>query len=69
MGKLVLNHQTFKCDVLMGFEPFFEKDVVVATINHEQKTIRPTHGYFYPHKHGKTSKAYAKKIGYEFNNN
>ena len=54
---------------IMGYEPFFEKDVVVATIHHDTKTIYPAHGYFAPHKYGKRTAKYAKKIGYRFNNN
>lgn len=67
MAKLVKNHKVFNCDVLEGYEPYFEKNVVVAIIDHEAKTIRPTHGYFPPHKHGKYSQKYAKSIGYQFN--
>lgn len=38
----------------------------VATVNHEKKQARPTHGYFCPHKTGNKLKKYFTKIGYEF---
>jgi len=41
-------------------------ETMVAVINHERKTIRPAHGYYPPHKTGKKTKKYAKKIGYEY---
>jgi hypothetical protein len=54
---------------ILGFEPYFNKLVLIAMINHERKEIRPTNGYFYPHKYGKKAKKYAESIGYTFNNN
>ena len=51
---------------ILGFEPYFNDFVVVGTINHNTKRIRPTHGYFYPHKYGKRMKAMAKKLNYTF---
>ena len=56
-------------DKIKGFEPYFEKMVRIATIDHEKKEIRPSHGYFAPHPHSKYSKKIAKKLGYTFNNN
>ena len=56
-------------DKIMGYEPYFEKDVIVASINNQNKEIRPAHGYFMPHKYGVISKKYADSIGYNFNNN
>lgn len=52
---------------IYGWEPYFEKLVWVATVDHENKEVRPTQGYFPPHQHGITSKRYAKKMGYNFN--
>ena len=54
---------------ILRYERYFDKHVITASIDHENKVIRPSHGYFYPHKHGKSNKAYAKKLGYVFNNN
>ena len=52
-----------------GFEPYFEKLVITAIIDHENKEVRPSHGYFAPHKHSGFSKKVAKELGYNFNNN
>lgn len=54
---------------IYGHEPYFDGNTWIATIDLKQRVIRPTHGYFYPHQHGKRMKTIAKKIGYEFNNN
>ena len=51
---------------IMGYEPYFGKEVVTGFINHESKTIRPTHGYFPPHRHGVENVKYAKDLGYKF---
>lgn len=51
---------------ILGFEPYFGKDVTIAFINHDQKTIRPAHGYFPPHRYGKESRKFAKDLGYKF---
>jgi hypothetical protein len=56
-------------EVIQAHEPYLEKKVAVAIINHEKKEIRPTHGYFNPHKYGKYISKYAESIGYKFNNN
>lgn len=45
------------------------QEIWIATIFHRQKTIYPTHGYFYPHRYGKLVKKYAEQINYIFNNN
>jgi len=58
-----------KDNTIMDYEPYFDKNVNVATIDHVNKEVRPRHGYFKPHKYGKASEAYAKTIGYRFNNN
>lgn len=52
---------------ILGYEPALGVDVITAFINHEAKTIRPTHGYFPPHRYGKENAKYAKEIGYTFN--
>jgi len=57
---------TRESNYLMHFEPYFEKEVIVASINEDTKTIRPSHGYFYPNKIGKKSIAWAKRNGYKF---
>ena len=54
---------------ILGYEEYFKKDVYIGVINHKTKEVRPCHGYFYPHQYGKKLKRYAKKIGYNFNNN
>lgn len=52
-----------------GFEPYFDKLVVIATIYHENKEVRPTHGYFAPHRLSRYTKSVSKRLGYNFNNN
>jgi hypothetical protein len=47
----------------------FMGELWIASINHETKEVRPTHGYFKKHPHGYRSEQYAKHIGYTFNNN
>ena len=39
---------------------------MVGTINDKTKQVRPTHGYFPPHKTGNKIKIYAKAVGYDF---
>lgn len=51
-------------DCIYGYEPYFEKLVQIARINHERKEIYYSHGYFPPHKHSKYSKKIAKKLEY-----
>ena len=53
---------------ILNFEPYFNDYVITATICHNSKEIKPSHGYFYPHKYGKINKLVAKKLGYTFNN-
>jgi hypothetical protein len=67
--KIVKNLDLDNSEHIFAYEPFLEEDVVVATIDHNSKTIWPAHGYFAPHKYGKRTEKYAKKIGYRFNNN
>jgi|GEM_PF-4289119 len=51
---------------LMGYEPYFEKDVNIARIDDESKTVKPTHGYYPNHPLSKKAKAWAKKNGYKY---
>lgn len=51
---------------LMGYEPYFEKNVAIATINEKSKEVRPTHGYFPKHPMSKKAIAWAKKNGYTY---
>lgn len=53
---------------ILGFEPYFNEYVTVGYINHKNKTIKPSFGYFAPHKYGNSLKRKAKKIGYNFSN-
>ena len=48
---------------LTGWEPYFGKNVKIATVDDVLKEVRPTHGYFPPHKHGIAAKRWAKKYG------
>ncbi len=65
----IMQNYELKENKILRYEPYFNERVATAIINHELKEIRPTHGYFYPHKYGKMNKQLAKKIGYSFNNN
>ena len=67
--KIVKDNHLDHCENITRYEPYFDKDVNTAHIDHNNKTIRPCHGYFMPHKYGKLNKKYADKIGYTFNNN
>ena len=51
---------------LMGYEPYFEKNVRIASIDEEEKIIRPTHGYYPNHPHSKKAIAWAKRNGYKY---
>ena len=51
---------------LTHYSPYFEKNVMVARINEDEKIVRPSHGYFYPNKIGKKTILWAKKNGYKF---
>ena len=53
---------------ILGYEPYFDKLVSVATIYADTKEIKPSHGYYAPHKYGKQMKKFAQSIGYNFNN-
>ena len=54
---------------LFGFNPVFNTDIMLATIDHEQKEVRPVKEYLFPHPFGNKSKRYARMLGYSFNNN
>ena len=43
--------------------------VIVAIIDHVNREVRPTHGYFKHHSYGYKSEQYAFSIGYTYNNN
>jgi hypothetical protein len=65
-GMMARGGVTREGNYLMHFEPYFEKDVKVASIDENSKTIRPIHGYFHPNKIAKKSVAWAKNNGYKF---
>jgi len=52
--------------VILRYEPYFECKVPTAIIDHNDKTIYPSHGYFKPHKYGKYNEKLANKLGYKF---
>lgn len=51
---------------LMGYEPYFEKNVTIATIDESKKIVRPTHGYYPNHPLSKKAISWAKRNGYEY---
>jgi hypothetical protein len=53
-------------DELTHYEPYFEKNVRVASIDEDEKIIRPSMGYFYPNKIAKKTILWAKNNGYKF---
>ena len=57
-----------KDDYIFRYEPYFEKMVMTAKIDHVNKEVRPCHGYFIPNPYGKLNESLAKEIGYIFNN-
>ncbi len=65
-GKTAKNRIKRDGEHLMHFEPYFEKEVIVASIDDKAKTIRPSQGYFYPNAIGKKSINWAKKNGFKF---
>ena len=56
-------------DIILRYEPFFDKLVWTAFIDHKSKIVRPCHGYFKYHPYGVKNERYAKSIGYTFDNN
>jgi len=53
-------------DYLLGYEPYFEKNVPIASIDRENKIVRPTSGYFPKHPMSKKAINWAKKHGYDY---
>jgi len=53
-------------DSLLGYEPYFEKYVRIASIDREKKIVRPTHGYYPKHPMSKKAINWAKKHGYDY---
>ena len=51
---------------ITSYEPALDTYVTTAHVNHEAKTVRPAHGYFYPHPHGKRNKKIAERWGYKW---
>jgi len=51
---------------LFGYEPYFEKNVMIASIDDIEKVVRPTHGYYPNHPLSKKAIAWAKKNGYQY---
>ena len=54
-------------EYIYGLEPFFNKTVYIAVIDHKNKEVRPCHGYFPPHKHSNYSKRIAINLSYTYN--
>jgi hypothetical protein len=53
-------------DEILGYEPYFEKNVTVAHISKDKKEVKPAFGYFYPNPMAKKVKRWADKNGYDF---
>jgi len=51
---------------LLGYEPYFEKYVWIASIDEDNKIVSPTHGYFPKHPLSKKAINWAKKNGYDY---
>ena len=54
---------------IYAYEPYFKSDVWVGVMDYDRREVRPTHGYFYPHKYGKLMKKMAEQMRFTFNNN
>jgi len=68
MAALIIESSEIKGNQnILGYEPFFNKNVTIGTVDHTNKEVRPSHGYFPPHSHGKRIQRYARIIGYKFN--
>lgn len=65
-NKIVKNELSENSFWIMGYEPYFHKDVFIARIHEATKEIRPCHGYFCPHPYGKKVKAFARRNGYNY---
>ena len=53
-------------DELLGYEPYFEKNVAIASIDRENKIVRPRHGYYPNHPMSKKAINWAKNNGYDY---
>jgi hypothetical protein len=51
---------------LMGYEPYFEKNVAIASIDDSKKVVRPNHVYYPNHPLSKKAIAWAKRNGYQY---
>jgi len=51
---------------LLGYEPYFEKYVWIASIDEDNKIVRATHGYFPKHPLSKKAINWAKRNGYDY---
>jgi len=66
MQKYTLKKDKFNTgnDTIYRLEPYFNDTVPTAIINHENKTVRPCHGYYSKHPYAKLNKAIAVRMGY-----
>ncbi len=55
-----------KGDFLIDYEPYFDKDVIIAYIEDDKKIIRPAQGYFPKHPKSKKAISWAKRNGYKY---
>jgi hypothetical protein len=60
------NRLRFDGEKFYHYEPYFEKDIWVATLYKDG--VRPTQGYYYPNPIGKKVKKWAEKRGIKFIN-
>ena len=51
---------------LLGYEPYFEKNVTIAFIDDSKKVVTPTHGYYPNHPLSKKAISWAKRNGYQY---
>ena len=65
-GALKVEDNNYGGKNLLGYEPYFEEDVTVASFSEKDKIVRPSQGYFYPNPMAKRVIRWAKKNGYEF---
>jgi ppGpp synthetase/RelA/SpoT-type nucleotidyltranferase len=65
-GALKVEDNNYGGKNLLGYEPYFEEDVTVASFSEKDKIVRPSQGYFYPNPMAKRVISWAKKNGYEF---
>lgn len=54
---------------IFGWEPFVQMNVWIAFYHPKRNEVRPCHGYFAPHYHGKNLQRKCAKFGITFNNN